>query len=108
MTEDTRNDRAGAETTDDETTTGEETRTTMAEISHANPYTGERVGEAFVRGPTVAADGGRREATEGADETRTMAEGTDSARTMAEIDHRPPNGAEGANDAFERGPGGPV
>jgi len=101
MTEDTRNGRTAA-TKEGEPTTDEETQaaptddrpTTMAEISHANPYTGETLGEAFVRGPTVAADGGRREA--------------DDAGTMAEIDHTPPEGADDANGVFERGPGGRV
>ncbi|ADB61639.1 hypothetical protein Htur_2766 [Haloterrigena turkmenica DSM 5511] len=80
----------------------ESTTDTMADVSHANPYTGETVGRLFSRGPTVATDGGR-DATESTE--RTDDEPTD---TMADVDHTPPQDAEDANRVFERGRKHPV
>ena len=72
-------------------------RATMNEISHANPYTGETLGQVFSRGPIVAADGGhdpsRSQAT---DDSRTN-------RTMKDVSHTPPHDADDANRVFERG-----
>ena len=65
-----------------------ETRTdrgTTADVSHANPYTGDTLGDLFVRG-AVAADGGR---TSVADETRDVA-------------HEAPHGG-GTNRMWTRG-----
>ena len=66
-------------------------RKRMGEVSHTNPDTGETVGRLLQRGPTVAADGGRADAT---DETK---------RTMKDVSHTPPNGSEGVHRVFERG-----
>ncbi|WP_254761547.1 hypothetical protein [Natrinema marinum] len=75
---------------------------TMADVSHTNPHTGETAGRLFDRGPTVAADGGtdRSERTATDSNGRTDDEPTD---TMADVDHTPPQDAEGANRVFERG-----
>ncbi|MFC4245618.1 hypothetical protein ACFOZ7_01130 [Natribaculum luteum] len=73
-------------------------RRTMGEISHANPYTGETLGQVFSRGPIVAADGGRANAVDAGDETEARSE-----RTMRHVSHTPPDGSEGANRVFERG-----
>ncbi len=63
----------------------------MGEGSHTNPYTGETVGRLFRRGSTVAADGGRPDAT------------AETKRTMRDVSHTPPNGSEGVHRVFERG-----
>ncbi|MFB6130144.1 MAG: hypothetical protein ABEJ28_04915 [Salinigranum sp.] len=63
------------------------TRETMADVSHTHPHTGETFGDAFRRGPTIAADGG--------------APG-DSPDTMADVSHTPPHGV-GANEVWSRG-----
>ena len=71
---------------------------TMADIDHTHPFDDTSPGELFLRGPTVAADGGRRGET---DETR---ETTKTPPTMADVDHTPPTG-EDVPRAFERGEG---
>lgn len=57
----------------------------MADVSHANPYTGESLGTSFMRG-VVAVDGGH----------------TDETQTMRDVSHEPPNG-EGTNGVWKRG-----
>ncbi|RQG93036.1 hypothetical protein EA462_02145 [Natrarchaeobius halalkaliphilus] len=77
---------------------------TMADVSHANPYTGRATGQLFTRGPIVAADGGERvdddrpASTDSADTTEE-----ERGRTMASVDHTPPKKADDANRVFERG-----
>ncbi|AGB38483.1 hypothetical protein [Natronococcus occultus] len=71
----------------------------MRAVSHTNPYTGETVGRLFSRGPTVVADGGRRNGT---DENPAATDPSDDD-TMKQVDHTPPEGADDANDVFERG-----
>ncbi|MHB9286644.1 hypothetical protein ACKVMT_06345 [Halobacteriales archaeon Cl-PHB] len=63
--------------------------TEMAEVDHTHPHTGEPFEITFRRGVTVAADGGRHAASDGA--TDSMADVTHEAAT------------EGANRSFERG-----
>ncbi|MFU8868890.1 hypothetical protein [Natronococcus sp.] len=74
----------------------------MRAVSHTNPYTGETAGRLFSRGPTVVADGGRRN---GADDENPAATDprADAEETMKTVDHTPPQGADDANDVFERG-----
>ena len=73
----------------------------MRTVSHTNPYTGETVGRLFSRGPTVVADGGRRG---GADENPAATDPqSDADDTMKQVDHTPPEGADDANEVFERG-----
>ena len=85
-------------TDDMRTNTVEETapKTTMGEVSHANPYTGGTFGAelAFERGPAVAADGGRADAeNENGEE-----------ETMEDVDHEHPHDdADEANRVFARG-----
>ena len=85
-------------TDDMRTNTVEETapKTTMGEVSHANPYTGGTFGDemAFERGPAVAADGGRADAEDGSGEEATM----------QDVDHEHPHDdADEANRVFARG-----
>lgn len=82
--------------TEEHESTRETDGRTMGEISHANPYTGETVGKLFNRGPIVAADGGKPNATPDADDE-------DAKRTMKHVSHTPPNDSEDANRVFERG-----
>ncbi|QLH85031.1 hypothetical protein HZS54_17575 [Halosimplex pelagicum] len=73
----------------------------MGEFSHTNPHTGKAFGDdfAFQRGPTVAADGGERDAAD--------ATGEESAQTMRDVDHEhPDDDAEDANRVFQRGADG--
>jgi hypothetical protein len=67
----------------------------MDDVDHTHPHTNDGFGEAFQRGPDIAADGGEREAAESTDS------GTES-ETMAEIDHGSPTDV--SNRYFERGP----
>jgi hypothetical protein len=96
--------------TDEDTTPTETTtatvgdaapKATMGEFSHTNPHTGKSFGDdfAFQRGPTVAADGGERDAVEETDE--------ESAQTMRDVDHEhPDDDAADANRVFQRGADG--
>ncbi|NKE34781.1 hypothetical protein GWG54_02925 [Natronococcus sp. JC468] len=73
----------------------------MRAVNHTNPYTGETAGRLFSRGPTVVADGGRRN---GDDENPAATDPrSESDRTMKRVDHTPPQGTDDANDVFERG-----
>ncbi len=74
----------------------------MRTVSHTNPYTGETAGRLFSRGPTVVADGGQRK---GADDENPAATDpqSDADGTMKRVDHTPPEGADDANEVFERG-----
>ena len=65
----------------------------MENVDHTHPHTDEPFGDAFRRGPDVAADGGERRSNE-------EAQPTDSEE-MEDVDHESPN--EGANRTFERG-----
>ena len=89
-------------------------RPTLADLSHSNPRTGERFGEAMVyrRGPAVAADGGAAGATpeDGEPEPAPDAESepetksdAGTSRDLRDVDHTPPRDAEGANRVHERG-----
>ena len=79
--------------TDHDTTGTERTgkRMRMRNVDHTHPYDDTSAGELFLRGPVVAADGGRREAGEPSD-----------SGTMEDVDHTPP-GDTSANPVFERG-----
>ena len=84
----------------------------MHDVDHTHPHTDEPFGAAFRRGPTVAADGGKR-----SDRSRPSSErssdggrdsGTESRRAedeetdqMEDVDHESPT--KGADRAFERG-----
>ena len=73
--------------------------TTMADVSHTHPHTGETFGDVYRRGPAVA-DGGRDDAPDAnANESTNTNTG---AETMCDVDHTPPHG-EGANDVWARG-----
>ncbi|MCL7416506.1 MAG: hypothetical protein M8354_01530 [Halalkalicoccus sp.] len=61
----------------------------MRDIDHTHPYDDTSAGSLFVRGPVIAADGGRREA--------------DERDRMKDVDHTPPHDDEGAKRVFERG-----
>ena len=102
-------------TDDMRTNTVEETapKTTMGEVSHANPYTGGTFGAelAFERGPAVAADGGERNAVSRTSSDRTSDGGRGDAEdesgeeeTMEDVDHEHPHDdADEANRVFARG-----
>ena len=63
--------------------------TTMADVSHTHPHTGETFGSVYRRGPAVA-DGGRDDESD--------------SETMRDVDHTPPHG-ENTNDMWTRGRG---
>ena len=67
-------------------------RRTMGDISHTHPHTDRgAINRPFERGPTVAADGGRRDAV------------SDEEETMEDVSHTPPAGAGSADGVFDRG-----
>jgi len=61
---------------------------TMGDVDHTHPHTNDTFGDAFARGPAVAADGG-------------SPENEASSRTMADVDHD--SADEGVDRAYERG-----
>jgi hypothetical protein len=69
--------------------------TNLGEISHTNPYTDESFGrtQVYARGRTVVADGGH-------DPDR---EDDADAEQLKDIEHEPPEGAESAQEVYERG-----
>ena len=83
--------------------------TEMRDVDHTHPETADSFGDAFRRGPDVAADGGERDAepaddneNDTATETATDAETSDAVdATMDEVDHT--SAAEGVDRSFERG-----
>ncbi|WP_255193496.1 hypothetical protein [Natronobeatus ordinarius] len=80
-------------------------REPMKAISHANPYTGETLGQVFSRGPIVAADGGHDPSRSNAQSAgTTAADDPRPTRTMKDVSHTPPHDADDANRVFERGP----
>jgi hypothetical protein len=112
-------------------TPDENAPTTLGEMNHTNPFTGEVFGstQTYDRGRTIAADGGadperEAEVAEGtADENeaeaapdggeaggRTSSEhGSDGGERETEpeelrdVEHTPPGDAEGTNGVYERG-----
>ena len=91
----------------------ESTPSTMGEISHRNPFTGETAGHFLVRGPIVRTDGGEEtsDSTDAIDETAADSGGDPDGDTetdehapkMRDVDHTPPKDAADANRVFERG-----
>ena len=73
-------------------------RPTMADVSHANPRTGDTLGDVFRRGPAVA-DGGA------AERDHAATQDSDGDETMGDVDHTPPN--EDVNDVWARGADSP-
>ena len=65
----------------------------MRDVSHAHRDHDPRAWHWFARGPRVAADGGRRDATE----ERDVEE-----ETLGDVSHEPAHG-DGANQVWERG-----
>jgi len=106
--------------TDEDTTPTETTtetvgdaapKATMGEFSHTNPHTGKSFGDdfAFQRGPTVAADGGERNAVSRPSSDQQSDGGERDAtdeetQTMRDVDHEhPDDDAADANRVFQRG-----
>ena len=58
----------------------------MKDVDHTHPHTNDTFGNAFTRGPAVAADGG---------------EPSERTATMADVDHE--SADEGVDRAYERG-----
>ncbi|WP_306052597.1 hypothetical protein [Natronococcus wangiae] len=84
----------------------------MGDVSHTNPYTGETAGRLFNRGSTIVADGGRPRSSDQASDGHRSSDRQPAAtdpvdrsgnRTMEDVSHTPPDGAEDANEVFERG-----
>ncbi|WP_276258193.1 hypothetical protein [Haloglomus litoreum] len=96
------------EDTPDETRTAP---TTLGEVSHTNPFTGEVFGstQTYDRGRTIAADGGadpEREAEvaeEAADEAAPDGGDAPEREELRDVEHTPPGDAEGTNGVYERG-----
>jgi len=59
----------------------------MQDVDHTHPHTNETFGDAFARGPAVAADGGSTD--------------EEPSETMADVDHTSED--EGVDRAYERG-----
>jgi hypothetical protein len=82
----------------------------MRDIDHTHPHDDRNAGKLFRRGPTVVADGGRRDerrsrqtASDGGEaeaKPEEADEGTENE--MRDVSHDDPEG-EGANRVFERG-----
>ena len=108
--------------TQDDTPETEDAPTTLGELNHTNPFTGEAFGatQTYDRGHTVAADGGeagRRPSSEGgSDDGEAGADASDDATAdeeadaedddpeeLRDIEHTPPGDAEGTNAVYERG-----
>ncbi|WP_256297488.1 hypothetical protein [Haloarchaeobius salinus] len=104
-------------------TTGRPNRSknsTMANVSHTNPHTGESMGQVFEHGVTIVADGGRDPAREDeqraepfdaepeeddqpeSNEATDEDESDDDRDVMADVRHRTTEDAA-ANRVFERG-----
>jgi hypothetical protein len=84
--------------------------TDMKNVDHTHPYDDRNAGKLFRRGPTVVADGGRRDerrsrqtASDGGEadaEPEERDEGSENR--MRDVSHDDPEG-DGANRVFERG-----
>jgi len=75
----------------------------MRDVDHTHPHTNDTFGDAFARGPAVAADGGepsdgRRASSEPRSDGGTDAD--ERTETMADVDHE---STEGVDRAYERG-----
>lgn len=93
------------------TATNVEYRPTIEDVSHTHPDTDEAFGAAmaYKRGPTVAVDGGEREAVGEATETEPGSEPDDIAEAdeevderMCDVEHTPSEGYD-INHVYERG-----
>ena len=76
----------------------------MRDVDHTHPHTNDTFGDAFTRGPAVAADGGepsdgRRASSEPRSDGGRDADET--TETMADVDHTSED--EGVDRAYERG-----
>ena len=116
--------------TQDDTSETEDAPTTLGELNHTNPLTGEAFGatQTYDRGRTVAADGGEAEgrpSSEGGSDggeagdrsssgSRSDGDGEaevdasddaegDDPEELRDIEHTPPGDAEGTNGVYERG-----
>jgi hypothetical protein len=100
--------------TQDDTPETEDAPTTLGELNHTNPFTGEAFGatQTYDRGHTVAADGGEAggrpsdgdgEAGADASDDATADEEDDDPEELRDIEHTPPGDAEGTNAVYERG-----
>jgi hypothetical protein len=113
-------------TTDRRTTEDRPEHSTMTDVSHTNPYTGESMGQVFEHGVTIVADGGRdptrederraepfdaepdeddpSEPSDATDENESEdeTESTGDRDVMADVRHRTTEDAA-ANRVFERG-----
>ena len=83
--------------------------TDMKDADHTHPYNDRSAGKVFRRGPTVVADGGRREErrsrqaeSDGGEAEAKPDEDAQPEDEMRDVSHDDPNG-EGANRVFERG-----
>jgi len=85
--------------------------TDIKNVDHTHPYDDRSAGDVFRRGPTVVADGGRREERRSrqvesdggkAEAEAEPDEDAQPANAMRDVSHDDPHG-EGANRVFERG-----
>ena len=75
--------------------------TEMKDVDHTHPETADSFGDAFRRGPDVAADGGERDAeTNDEDDEEETTERAATA-TMEDVDHTTDD--DGVDRTFERG-----
>jgi len=104
----TRTNPSHRRTRDDSTTNRPAAGQTLADVSHTHPY-GDHgaINRPFQRGPTVVADGGRRDAVDEEVEEDEQAEESEdeSSRTrLKDVDHTPPySDGEEVDRVFERG-----
>jgi len=77
----------------------------MKDVDHTHPHTDSAFGNAFTRGPAVAADGGEpSDARRTSSEPRSdggQADADETTETMADVDHESTD--EGVDRAYERG-----
>jgi hypothetical protein len=76
----------------------------MKDVDHTHPHTDGAFGNAFTRGPAVAADGGEPSRGRRASSDPRSDGGTDAdetTETMAEVDHE--SADEGVDRTYERG-----
>jgi len=77
----------------------------MRDIDHTNPYTNDAFGDAFRRGPDVAADGGERSggprSSSGPQPDGSKRDGEEQDDTMDDVDHESPG--DGVTRTYERG-----
>ena len=82
--------------------TNDDSRPTMADVSHVHRYDPGASTRFYSRGPVAFTDGGEEAFDEGDEEVEEARDG-DERQRMADVSHTPPTGDQEVNRVFERG-----